>query len=53
MRRRKAIWAYHLALVLIALVMLLPFYWVLKTSVTGENIFSYPPSLLPREPKHF
>jgi ABC-type glycerol-3-phosphate transport system permease component len=47
--RRKATWAYHLALVLVSLVMLLPFYWVLKTSITGENIFAYPPSLLPRD----
>ena len=27
--------------------MLVPFYWVLKTSLTGENIFAYPPALLP------
>jgi hypothetical protein len=25
--------------------MLVPFYWVLKTSVSGENIFAYPPSV--------
>jgi ABC-type glycerol-3-phosphate transport system permease component len=33
--------------------MLLPFYWVLKTSVTGENIFSYPPSFVPKDPHLF
>ena len=27
-----------------------PFYWVVKTSLTGENIFGYPPSLRAREP---
>jgi ABC-type glycerol-3-phosphate transport system permease component len=38
----------HLALGLVAAVMLVPFYWVVKTSVSGENIFAYPPALLPR-----
>src|SRR5260370_18078788 len=28
-------------------VMLVPFYWVLKTSVSGENIYAYPPSIVP------
>ena len=27
--------------------MLVPFYWVLKTSLTGENIFAYPPASSP------
>lgn len=27
--------------------MLTPIYWVLKTSLTGENLFNYPPSLVP------
>lgn len=35
-------------LVLVCIGMLTPFYWVLKTSLTGENIFAYPPHLLPR-----
>jgi ABC-type glycerol-3-phosphate transport system permease component len=30
-----------------------PFFWVLKTSLTGENIFVYPPSLLPENPHLF
>src|SRR5439155_869748 len=27
--------------------------WVLKTSVTGENIFAYPPRILPKAPHPF
>ena len=46
-------WPIHLALVGVSLLMLIPFYWVLKTSVTGENIFAYPPSLIPRQPHLF
>lgn len=42
-------WPIHLTLGLVAVVMLVPFYWVLKTSITGENIFAYPPALLPRD----
>ncbi len=30
--------------------MLTPFYWVVKTSLTGENIYAYPPSLIPVKP---
>ena len=46
-------WPVHAALVAISFVMLVPFYWVLKTSVTGENIFAYPPSVLPKAPHPF
>src|SRR5262249_16985604 len=46
-------WPFHAALVAISFVMLVPFYWVLKTSVTGENIFAYPPSVLPKSPHPF
>src|SRR2546429_2879207 len=46
-------WPIHLALVGVSLLMLIPFYWVLKTSVTGENIFAYPPSILPKSPHPF
>ena len=46
---RRPTWPIHLALVAVSFVMLVPFYWVLKTSVTGENIFSYPPSVVPRD----
>src|SRR3989441_11851324 len=40
--------AVHATLGAVSVVMLVPFYWVLKTSLTGENIFQYPPALLPR-----
>lgn len=46
-------WPIHLALLLVSTIMLVPFYWVLKTSLTGENIFIYPPSLLPKDPHLF
>lgn len=46
-------WPIHLALMLISTIMLVPFYWVLKTSLTGENIFAYPPALLPKDPHLF
>ena len=39
----------HLTLVLISFAMLVPFYWVIKTAVTNENIYAYPPSLFPRD----
>jgi ABC-type glycerol-3-phosphate transport system permease component len=46
-------WPIHLALSVISALMLLPFYWVLKTSLTGENIFTYPPAILPENPHLF
>jgi ABC-type glycerol-3-phosphate transport system permease component len=48
--RRSSGWLLHLTLGLISALMLVPFYWVVKTSLTGENIFAYPPAVLPREP---
>ncbi|MBN9065496.1 MAG: carbohydrate ABC transporter permease [Rhizobiales bacterium] len=53
MTRGRRHWPVHFALALISALMLVPFYWVLKTSLTGENIFSYPPSLLPHEANPF
>src|SRR5947207_177755 len=41
--------ARHLTLMVISFVMLVPFYWVIRTAVTNENIYAYPPSLLPRD----
>src|SRR5437763_11715641 len=41
--------ARHLTLMVISFVMLVPFYWVIKTAVTNENIYAYPPNLLPRD----
>ncbi len=51
--KRYPHWPIHLALLAVSTVMLVPFYWVLKTSLTGENIFVYPPSLLPKDPHPF
>lgn len=51
--KRAPTWPVHVALVGVSLVMLGPFYWVLKTSLTGENIFAYPPALLPVAPHVF
>jgi ABC-type glycerol-3-phosphate transport system permease component len=51
--RRPRTWPVHLALTLVSGAMLVPFYWVIKTSITGENIFAYPPSLVPRHPHVF
>ena len=43
-------WPMHLILGTVSILMLIPFVWVLKTSLTGENIFSYPPAILPQNP---
>mgnify|MGYP000869253146 FL=1 len=51
--RRYPRWPIHLALILTSFVMLVPFYWVFKTSISGENIFNYPPSIIPRDPNLF
>ena len=48
MMHRYPRWPIHLALVLASLAMLVPFYWVIKTSLSGENIYAYPPSIIPR-----
>lgn len=50
---RYSHWPIHLALSTVCALMLVPFFWVLKTSLTGENIFVYPPSLLPENPNLF
>ena len=52
-RANATLWLRHAVLVLLSIVMLTPFYWVLKTSLTGENIYAYPPSLLPVRPHLF
>ena len=46
-------WLIHLSLVLFCGCMLVPLYWVLKTSIAGENIFNYPPSIIPNNPHPF
>lgn len=40
----------HASLIALCALMLVPIVWVVKTSVSGENIFDYPPRLLPSEP---
>ena len=52
MQRRRT-FLRHSALLGICAIMLLPFYWVLKTAVTNENIYAYPPRLLPASPHLF
>src|SRR5215813_11271695 len=51
--RRHSQYIRHAALVAVSTIMLLPFYWVLKTAVTNENIYAYPPRLLPESPHLF
>lgn len=51
--RKYPRWPIHIALILVSFVMLVPFYWVFKTSISGENIFNYPPSIIPRNPNLF
>jgi ABC-type glycerol-3-phosphate transport system permease component len=50
---RSPHWPFHVTLSAICALMLVPFIWVLKTSLTGENIFTYPPSVLPQDPHLF
>ena len=54
MRRHKgSLIARHGVLLLVSVVMLVPFYWVIKTAITNENIYAYPPRLLPEAPHLF
>lgn len=43
----------HAILISVCFFMLLPIYWVIKTSVSGENLFVYPPSVIPADPNMF
>lgn len=52
-RRGIAKWLAHLALLPASALMLIPFYWLLKTSLTGENLFVYPPRVWPDDPNLF
>ena len=49
-RKSNLTLARHATLVVIAVLMLIPFYWVIKTAITNENIYAYPPGLLPKDP---
>lgn len=51
--RPPAAWPRHVIMIVVSFLMLIPFYWVLKTSLTGENIYAYPPRLVPAEPHLF
>lgn len=49
---RRAIWEvlFYAALVVMAAMVALPFYWMVKTSFeTGRGLFSYPPHLIPQQ----
>ena len=43
----------HSLLIVVSIFMLTPIYWVIKTSITGDNMFVYPPSIIPRDPNLF
>ena len=45
--RRAPSWPRHAIMVVVSFLMLVPFYWVLKTSLTGENIYGFPPHIVP------
>ncbi len=50
MKNFKNIWI-HLVLIFVSLISIFPFIWLLSTSLKGnsENIFAYPPSIIPKE----
>ncbi len=55
MKQQRALWASVLqlgALLMLALLMLVPLLWLVSTSLKGpaENIFSTPPALIPAQP---
>jgi ABC-type glycerol-3-phosphate transport system permease component len=37
-------------LIIVCFLVIVPIYWAVKTSLTGENLFNYPPSLVPKDP---
>jgi ABC-type glycerol-3-phosphate transport system permease component len=51
--RRPPSWPRHAIMLVVSFLMLVPFYWVLKTSLTGENIYAYPPHIVPADPHLF
>ncbi|MBV9834942.1 MAG: carbohydrate ABC transporter permease [Alphaproteobacteria bacterium] len=51
--RRAPTWPRHAIMLAVCLLMLVPFYWVIKTSLTGENIYAWPPSIIPVNPHLF
>jgi ABC-type glycerol-3-phosphate transport system permease component len=53
MPNRARHWPIHAVLIAVCAAMLVPFYWVFKTSIAGENLFAYPPAMLPQDPHPF
>jgi ABC-type glycerol-3-phosphate transport system permease component len=51
--RRPPTWPRHAIMIAVSFLMLIPFYWVVKTSLTGENIYAYPPRIVPVDPHLF
>ncbi|MER9020072.1 carbohydrate ABC transporter permease [Mesorhizobium sp. M0195] len=50
-RAKQSLWsaAFYVALAVLLLAVLFPFYWMFKTSLdSGEALFSYPPKFLPK-----
>lgn len=52
-RHRGLRWLPHLALLPLSALMLVPLYWLAKTSLTGENLFVHPPRIWPEDPHLF
>ena len=48
-KRRSHVLA-HILLIFVCVLIIIPIYWAIKTSLTGENLFNYPPSLIPKDP---
>src|SRR4029453_19566148 len=46
-------WPRHAIMIVVSFLMLVPFYWVIKTSLTGENIYAWPPRIVPVDPHLF
>ena len=46
-------WPRHAIMIVVSFLMLIPFYWVVKTSLTGENIYAWPPRIVPIDPHLF
>lgn len=51
--KKRPAWITHLLLSSASGIMLVPFYWLLKTSLSGENLFVYPPGMWPEHPHIF
>ena len=41
----------HIILIIVSLISIFPFIWLLSTALKGtsENIFAYPPNLIPKK----